>query len=312
MTLTLMTGTCFSVNASDITSDQIVRTEWEARQLLREMGYDEEEIALMPECEIADYQTAVEVSSQDKYYRVEDNTESGASEATVMSISETNNEYVVKLTKEEFEKEVAKANLDENHISPLSSDETLSSSGYLKAKITLSVLSNGNCKVAYTGTWVKNPANTKIDVAGAVTNSGVLIGSSPVYYYSCTRKTYADGVLTKTETLKEDTLGTKMSLYRSSAGCALTRNLKDDTVQYTPTKNGKEFSNHKIYLSYKVTYGGKKQIAAEGHYFHQKGTVSVSPSVSVGESIGAGISVTASNKMQYVSPNPYTDMAYSN
>lgn len=301
MTVILILGTALSVSAGKRTSGDVLNSVEDTKKLLLDLGYDEEEISLMPECEIRDYQSVKTAETKERYFRVDDNETS----ARVIDNG------VVELSKEEFEREVEIAEL-EKEVNPLASDETLSSSGYLKAKVTLSILSDGNCKVTYTGTWVKKPANTKVDVAAALTNAGTLKSTSPVYYYSCTRKTYKDGVLSKTETLKEDTLGEKMSLIRNSAGCVLKRDLKDDTIQQTPTKNGKEFSNHKIYLSYKVTYEDRKQIAAEGYYFHQKGKVSASPSVSLGSdgTIGASLSVSCSNEMQHVTPNPYVDMKY--
>lgn len=292
----------------------VIRTRAYAINLLKQMGYEQWEIDLMSEDELQEYQMVVETEIQKKYYRVEPINRENQGMSTVMNIdSHEENTYlkgVTELSKTQFENEIAK--IDEETISPSASDAVTSSNGYLTSSITLSKLSSGDCKVTYIAKWVKKPYDTKKDVAVALTNAGTLKSSSPVFYYTYIRKTYSGGNLTKTESFKDETASTKMELERKTIGCALIRDLKDDTVTYSPTKNGKEFSEHKLYLSYKVAYEDKKQIAAEGHYYHQDSSVAITPSVSIGKefSYGAGISVEPTSKMQAMRPNAYVDMTY--
>lgn len=143
--------------------------------------------------------------------------------------------------------------------------------GTLEMESLLEVLSDDTYKVTYVGTWEKAPTSRKTDRIGAFTNGGTLQGESPVYSYSYTENTYKNGKLIQTKEIEETMSSKNLSLCRTWTGCELTCKLKKDKIQYTPLKSGKEYTNHRVYLSYQVTMEDSvQQVDMTGQYIHQE------------------------------------------
>lgn len=260
MTMVLMLGMLLAVSAKS--KLEVFNLEDDTNDFLFGLGFDEQEMILIPESEIEEYQRAVRVYKEEKYFQVKVSTS---------SINDTS-----ELTKEQFEQKNAKNCLAGN----------FDKYGYVKMKMMVFLLPDGDYKITSNVTWVKKPANIKTDILSVYTDSGVLQGKSPIYNYSCEKNIYVDGELQNTVITKKDRLNENISLVRTSAGCELERYLKKNMLQYTPMKNGEEFSNHGLYLSFKVTPEDDDNMTIYEKLSYDKGAEGISFSVTLNKETG--------------------------
>lgn len=223
----LLFGSCIFADAHQLSTK--VRDIEEKQAPLLEQWFDEEEIKLIPENEIEEYQRAVPIDIEEKYYQI--------------NVCNVDTYITSELTKESFEKEVAK----------LSSMDEFSQIGYVKIKMLVFLLTDGDYKISSNVTWVKKPAKIKRNILSLYTDAGVLQGKSPIYNYSYKEKIYKDGILQNSEMVKQIISNEDISLKRIMPGCELEGCLKRSAIQCTPMINGNEFGEHSLYMSFEIT-----------------------------------------------------------
>lgn len=178
-------------------------------------------------------------------------------------------------------------------------DSETTADGYLQQTIYIAETgTNKVYNVMYTAKWLKEIANTKIDVFGIAVSNAYPIKGTEHSYQQAMYVTASDGKRSSTGYIPLNTT----DYFYGSEGIVQKVNLFSSEV-------GKYYYDWYVTMNFdvKVNNTSATAIAASGYYRHQERTVEVSPSVSaIGWSIGIG--VTFSSDMKNMTPNPYTTM----
>lgn len=296
LTLVIILNCGFYANAAN--DNDIAR----ATRVLLQSGWTQEDIDdLLTEEALLEFANTEEALSQEKYYRVKDDTE------------------VEEISEEQCEQEIAQIDMIENiggSVSPLSTipvgTTTEISGGTSYVKLNLYAYNAGynadgvrEYVLSARFEWLKSPVNREKDVFGLghSTNLDQKGNQNDVYYVFKANRTQVDSINHTTIKMSEYVTHTPTAIDVNTYGTAITQQLCGDVVNEPGVSL--LYTNQKGYLQYRavVNNAGHVSVSICEQYYHRKSLFNGSITASFKGDLT--ISISKASEYERITGNPY-------
>lgn len=291
LTLVIILNCGFYANAAS--DDDIAK----ATRVLLQSGWTQEDIDdLLTEEALLEFANTEAVCSQEKYYRVKDDSE------------------VEEISEEQCEREIAQIDMIENiggSVSPLSTipvgTTTETSGGNSYVKLNLYAYNAGNREYVLSARfeWLKSPVCRSRDVFGlgygnTLNQKGT---NNDVYYVFKANCKEVDSINHTTKVVGEKVITSPTTKNVDTGGTVITQDLLVDKINEPGVSL--LYTNQKGYLQYRAEVNNKYATSASiyARYYHREKKLSGSISVSIKPELG--ISITPSTDYNQITNNPY-------